>query len=201
MWVGTIVVVGVSTSALFAQGVYAPSVSCNKVTNVYETNVVGLANQIFKSINSSYAEYAAVYNTNSSNAVNNTVWLANVNAMTAASKAAATFTTYSKQGTVAPKDAVQYLFSAVSLLQQNTISTVGQVQFLNRAVSMCNNASLSSGVPYAATCRGPAFPRIWGTGPTGIPPEFLNTSTSPATLLQPYKPKYPSSPAPAAGGR
>jgi sodium-dependent phosphate transporter len=51
-WVGTLFIVGLSTAALFSAGVYAPSVSANKVIYLYENNVIGTGNAIVKDMQS-----------------------------------------------------------------------------------------------------------------------------------------------------
>jgi solute carrier family 20 (sodium-dependent phosphate transporter) len=178
-WILTLFFVAGVSAGLFAQGVYAPSISTNKTLRVYEKTVIAVGHAIYSDFNSTLFNYQnSVTNTSRAN------WdllRAMTNNYTASGSAVPTNLTnqtwsnwrsqfnyqatlrsnrtrYSRYGTVTPQDNLAYLYKALSLLQNNTIVTLGQVNVFPGA-RVCNNATYNAttGVGNRLACRTPDY--------------------------------------------
>ncbi|KXZ56263.1 hypothetical protein GPECTOR_1g23 [Gonium pectorale] len=154
-WVCTLFVVGLTTAALFAQGVFTPSVSANKVINVYENQVVAFGQSVVKDINSTLFSYKAAAEAGALSRMNKTQWQALNATIVKYNSKGKDMLTGSKTGTLKAGDAMTYLAQSLALLSSNSILTVGQEK-VYAGSQVCNDASYDPASPsYNAACPAP----------------------------------------------
>lgn len=157
-WIATLVVVGLSTAALFAQAVFAPSISASKTLAVYEKGVITTAQSVVKDVQSTLALYQnASREGRLSTLPYNATWLPLNASMAKFQDQGKTLLTPAKVGTIKVDDAMTYLQKALALYQQTTVSSIGQEHaFKGAALGACNDASFDPNSPsFNAACRGP----------------------------------------------
>ncbi|GLC32995.1 hypothetical protein PLESTB_000382400 [Pleodorina starrii] len=125
-WIATLVLVGLSTAALFAQGVYAPSASCNKVVGVYENNVIGAARSIALDFNSTLYSFRASAQGGKLPRLSNSSWSSLNKSVNSYLNTGKKYLDSKSTGTIKPEDAITYLSSSLSLLSNYSIMTLGQ---------------------------------------------------------------------------
>ncbi|PNH03788.1 Phosphate-repressible phosphate permease [Tetrabaena socialis] len=151
-WIATLVVVGLTTGALFAQGVYSPSVPGNRSIAKYETQVITIGQSIVKDINSTLYSFKAASDAGKLARLNTTQWASMNKSISSYAASGKNMLTASKVGTIVPEAAVTYLDRALALLQSNSILTLGQ-ETVYPGANVCNNAAMN--VTSAATCPAP----------------------------------------------
>ncbi len=157
-WVATLIVVGFSTAALFAQAVFAPSISTNKTLAVYEKGVITTAQSMVKDVQSTLALYQnASREGRLSTLPYNATWLPLNASMAKFQDTGKTLLTPAKVGTIKAGDALNYLNKALALYQQTTVSSIGQEHvYKGSTEGACNDASYDPNSPsFNAACRGP----------------------------------------------
>ncbi|KAJ9532650.1 hypothetical protein QJQ45_010711 [Haematococcus lacustris] len=166
-WIATLFIAGLGTAALFAQGVYTPSRVSGLHQVYYEDQVSATAVSIFDNYRASLLTYARAANasllpqltTSQLSSMNSTLVK-----LSAETKAAGG----TSRQTVDPSELFGYLNTALSLVQSNSILTVGQVALVPGA-ALCNNNVTAD---IQANDRPPAAP-----GP--IPPPQLGAQAPP----------------------
>ncbi|GLI65531.1 hypothetical protein VaNZ11_009086 [Volvox africanus] len=162
-WVATLVLVGFTTAALFAQGVFAPSISCNKEVGVYENYVIGLGSSVASNFNSTLYSYKAVVNASKTTVLDNATWWKLNGTLDKYITQGKTYLNGAKTGTIKPEDAITYLAKSMDLLQNYSIMTLGQDN-VTVGAKICNNASMTS---FTSACPAPKLlskmPAPWNT--------------------------------------
>lgn len=163
-WAGTVIVVGLFTAGLFAQGVFSPSMTCSSQMAVYEAGIVGTSRSIYKGMNSTLYTYSRqnLTTTNGPNAELTKLTAAQfkslAKSLAASDAAGAKYVTYKSVGTVRPEKVLTYLAKALALVRANTIVTIGQ-QNVFPGATVCNDASYSASNATTTTkaCPAPAL--------------------------------------------
>ncbi|KXZ51046.1 hypothetical protein GPECTOR_14g33 [Gonium pectorale] len=145
-WGLTLFVVALSTAALFAQGVFAPSMSCNNLVRVYEDNVVGIGRSMARDMNSTLYAFKNASDAGNLVRLNNTRWSSLNRSINSFVRTGNTWLTPRTVGTIKVNDAVDYLARAVALVQENTLVTLGQEQNFAGA-AMCNGPNFDPASP------------------------------------------------------
>ncbi|EFJ43878.1 hypothetical protein VOLCADRAFT_76547 [Volvox carteri f. nagariensis] len=146
-WIATLVIVGLSTAALFAQGVFSPSISCNKEVAVYENGVINMASSVVKDVRATLLSYQSLANTSQLPNMPNATFVAlNKSASSFISQGSA----YLKAGTIKPDDAVAYMAKSLNLLQNYSIMTIGMTAASGSSNLCYNTSSNSSLIPCSA---------------------------------------------------
>ncbi|GFR47206.1 hypothetical protein Agub_g8886 [Astrephomene gubernaculifera] len=145
-WVATLLVVGLCTAALFAQGVFAPCISANKVIVSYENGVIGTGQSIAKDLNTTLFNYRAAAFSGNLTRLNSTQWQSANKSIAAHVAKGKTLLDSSKTGTIVVGDAVTYLHKSLALLQGNTLVTLGQER-VYAGSSVCNDPTFNAQNP------------------------------------------------------
>ncbi|PNH04464.1 Phosphate-repressible phosphate permease [Tetrabaena socialis] len=158
-WVATLVVVGVVSAALFAQGVYVPSIPGNRAIATYETQLITTGQSIAKDLNATLFAYQHAADAGALTRLDPAHWASLNASLSAYTSAGKTLLTPAKVGTIHPPDAVAYLHRALALLQANSVLSLGQERVYGGAPA-CNSPAL----PASTTQSCPAPQLLTGLG-------------------------------------
>ncbi|KXZ44981.1 hypothetical protein GPECTOR_60g759 [Gonium pectorale] len=162
-WVATLVVVGLATAALFAQGAFAPSISSNKVIAVYESRLVGRGQAIAHDLNATLLAYRAAAVSGRLSRLDAASWRSLDASVAKLAAQGSRYLNTKQTGTIQPNDAADYLDSALALLAANSVLTVGQEHVFPGAPA-CNGPAFSPAAPnFTVPCPAPK-PLASGTG-------------------------------------
>ncbi|KAJ9518999.1 hypothetical protein QJQ45_026327 [Haematococcus lacustris] len=159
-WVATLFVVGLGTAGLFAAGIFTPSRISGWNQIYYEDQVAATAQNIFDTYRTTMLTYARAANASvlpSLTTSQLTRWNATLVKLSADTRAAGG----TSRQTVEPSELFGYLNTALSLVQSNSILTVGQVSVTPGAV-LCNN-NVTADIQADVRVRCPA-PRLLARG-------------------------------------
>ncbi|BBN09461.1 solute carrier family 20 (sodium-dependent phosphate transporter) [Marchantia polymorpha subsp. ruderalis] len=125
-WVATLFVIGLAVAAVFAQGIYTPSKIQGKEVTMYEDRVTNLTTQVYKDFNSSLQSYRPVAAQGLLVNLPNTTWN-DLNATVAVNaNAAKNLIDPKKTQSVAVESILDALYKSLSLVQNNSVFTLGQ---------------------------------------------------------------------------
>ncbi|KAJ9518990.1 hypothetical protein QJQ45_026329 [Haematococcus lacustris] len=159
-WVATLFAVGLGTAGLFAAGIFTPSRISGWNQIYYEDQVAATAQNIFDTYRTTMLTYARAANASvlpSLTTSQLTRWNATLVKLSADTRAAGG----TSRQTVEPSELFGYLNTALSLVQSNSILTVGQVSVTPGAV-LCNN-NVTADIQADVRVRCPA-PRLLARG-------------------------------------
>ena len=149
-----VVVVALTTAAIFAMGVFAPSISCNKQLYLYERYTIQQGQSIAKDVLSTLNAYKtfAYQNTTLPN-LNQTKWQAMNKSINAYISNGTKFLTYKSYGSLNPQTTNSYLSAAITLMASTSITTLGQAQTYPTA-KVCNDNSTLP-MTFNQACKAP----------------------------------------------
>ncbi|KAG6558097.1 hypothetical protein Mapa_000278 [Marchantia paleacea] len=125
-WVSTLFVIGLAVAAVFSQGIYSPSKIQGKEVTMYEDRVTNLTTQLYKDFNTSLQSYRPIAAQGLLVNLPNTTWN-ELNATVADNaKAAKNLIDPKKTQSVAVESILDALYKSLSLVQNNTVFTLGQ---------------------------------------------------------------------------
>jgi sodium-dependent phosphate transporter len=155
-WVSTLFVVGLGVGALFAQGVYSPSKIDSTMTLAYKNQVSALSTAVYKDFNTTLYSYR---NASISNAIP-TLTPAQFSLLNATiangAKSVSTLKDPTK-GVARPEAVLKALYGALNVVQNNTVSTLGQITIFPNA-TQCNTNNtqlLLAGNAAPVQCKAP----------------------------------------------
>ncbi|KAG2440881.1 hypothetical protein HXX76_003735 [Chlamydomonas incerta] len=160
-WIATVVVVALTTAAIFAMGVFAPSISCNKQLYLYERYTIQQGQSIAKDVLSTLNAYKtfAYQNTTLPN-LNQTKWQAMNKSINAYISNGTKFLTYKTTGALNPQQTNGYLAAGISLMAATSITTLGQAQTYPTA-KVCNDNSTLP-MTFTQACKAPQPMKVIG---------------------------------------
>ncbi|CAL8461919.1 g1450 [Coccomyxa elongata] len=165
-WVATLFLVGFGTAAIFAQGVYAPSIPEGREVMQYENRLTNLTTNLYKDFNTTLWSYRNASASNVLPLLPPAQWDTLNKTVNAASTKAKRQVDPKYQQSVAPDAILDSLYKAIALYQQNTVFTLGQNTVYNGS-AVCNNndvAAIASNT--LSACKAP------GMLPTGFATKF-----------------------------
>ncbi|KAG2490083.1 hypothetical protein HYH03_011389 [Edaphochlamys debaryana] len=145
-WVATLVVVGLCTAALFAQGVFSPCISANKQLYQYEQSLVARGASIVNQMNTTLYAYRNASQANFLTRLTPTQWNNLNKSITSYASTGKTMLTPSKTGTLNPNQVISYLDQSLALLSNNSIVTLGQENVYNMSKT-CNGPNYNPSSP------------------------------------------------------
>ncbi|KAL2632054.1 hypothetical protein R1flu_016740 [Riccia fluitans] len=125
-WVATLFVIGLAVAAIFAQGIYSPSKIQGQEVTLYEDRVTNLTTQIYKDFNTSLQTYRPTAEAGLLGTLPNATWYQLNATVNSNSKAAKNLIDPKKTQSVEVETILDALYKSLSLIQNNTVFTLGQ---------------------------------------------------------------------------
>ncbi|KAJ9508203.1 hypothetical protein QJQ45_021537 [Haematococcus lacustris] len=150
-WVSTLFVCGLGTAAIFALGVYSPGIVEGAQVELYEDRISNLTQHLYRSVNTELVPFRGAAAEGTIPTLSNATWTS-LNRSTLTNAAAAKAATGTTRQTVPPEEVLGNLYRALALVQQTSVSTVGQARVFPGATNVCNGPA---GPDAPAACRAP----------------------------------------------
>ncbi|KAL6759001.1 phosphate transporter family-domain-containing protein [Haematococcus lacustris] len=150
-WVSTLFVCGLGTAAIFALGVYSPGIVEGAQVELYEDRISNLTQHLYRSVNTELVPFRGAAAAGTIPTLSNATWTS-LNRSTLTNAAAAKAATGTTRQTVPPEEVLGNLYRALALVQQTSVSTVGQARVFPGATNVCNGPA---GPDAPAACRAP----------------------------------------------
>ncbi|KAL2632045.1 hypothetical protein R1flu_016731 [Riccia fluitans] len=125
-WVATLFVIGLAVAAIFAQGIYSPSKIQGQEVTLYEDRVTNLTTQIYKDFNTSLQTYRPTAEAGLLGTLPNATWYQLNATVNSNSKAGKNLIDPKKTQSVEVETILDALYKSLSLIQNNTVFTLGQ---------------------------------------------------------------------------
>ncbi|KAH7290905.1 hypothetical protein KP509_30G068900 [Ceratopteris richardii] len=149
-WVSTLVVIGLFTAALFAQGVYSPSVISGKQVNLYEDSVASISSGMLTSFNSTLQSYQQPSLQNAVPELNSTTWMQ-------LNQTVNSIHVYNPKKTPSADveaDVLRPFRVVLSLIQNYSVDALGQSRVFPGAL-LCNTNTTASNTTNSTPCKSP----------------------------------------------
>ncbi|BFI29884.1 solute carrier family 20 (sodium-dependent phosphate transporter) [Marchantia polymorpha subsp. ruderalis] len=154
-WALSTLVVGLTVSALFAQGLYAPSAIDSKAINEYKSELSAINTQWYKEFNTTLQSYRQA----SEDGVLDRLPIATWNELNATlhnhAKTAKDLGDFKKYAAKKPEAYIQELNTLFALLQENTILTIGQNDVFDGSVTCNSNVTAAITAGTLVPCMAP----------------------------------------------
>jgi sodium-dependent phosphate transporter len=125
-WVATLFVVGLGVAAVFAQGVYSPSKIDGGQVLEYENGLAATTSNILTNFNSSLQAYQPAAAAGALKTLDSAQWAQFNTSVAVTAKSVAAITSVKGDTAIMPEKVLSALQSALSLVQDNSVLTLGQ---------------------------------------------------------------------------
>lgn len=149
-WVATLVLVGLVSAALFAQGAFAPSIQANQRVASYQQSVAALTNHMLNEANVSLHQYEAAV----ADVSGRQTWEQYNTTLSTLQTSLSNALDITKATVVAPSSLMQYLYKSLSFYQQQSALLLGQ-----NIGPVCRAPDTATGVPgqQNSVCPAPSL--------------------------------------------
>ncbi|XP_024360721.1 uncharacterized protein [Physcomitrium patens] len=153
-WVGSVILVGLTTAVLFAIGIYTPSAVDAKALMSYKTEISAINANFYKELNTTLYNFREASSTNNLTQLSEAEWIRLNTTFAQAAAAVKAVSVPAKVGTVRPAVYLGNLRKGLAEIQNFTVLTLGQKNVFPGSLTCNSNITAEIGkVP--AICKAP----------------------------------------------
>ncbi|KAG0557498.1 hypothetical protein M758_11G131600 [Ceratodon purpureus] len=154
-WVGSVIVVGLTTALLFSLGVYTPSAIDAKAILTYKTEIASINANMVKELNSTLYSFRDASTAGALTQLTDAEWIRLNTTFADAAKSVKAIADPAKVGTVRPAVYLSNLKQALATVQQYTVLTLGQNNVFNGSLTCNSNVTADIVANLPAMCKAP----------------------------------------------